>query len=83
MMPNNPTYMVALTGASGVGLIVTTVNPGYTVSEVARQLTMSKSKAILTTAVLLPLVNKAIEKSGKLFSTQIIVQFTESTKYGQ
>jgi hypothetical protein len=45
---------------SGIGCVVTTINPAYTASEVARQLIMSKTKKILTLPKSVKLVEEAI-----------------------
>jgi hypothetical protein len=45
---------------SGIGCVVTTINPAYTTSEVARQLIMSKTKKILTLPKSVKLVEEAI-----------------------
>ena len=44
---------------SGIGGIVTTINPAYTASEIARQLAMSKAKYILTIQKSLKIVEEA------------------------
>ena len=66
MLPNSPAYILSTTGALGAGVIVTTINPSYTPHEVARQIKMSKAKAILSNVALLPVVNEAIQLLGKL-----------------
>ena len=66
MLPNSPAYILSTTGALGAGVIVTTINPSYTPHEVARQIKMSKAKAILSNVALLPIVNEAIQLLGKL-----------------
>ncbi len=67
MMPNSINYMVCLTGAAGVGVVVTTVNPGYTPSEVARQLKMSKATCALTNSEKLPVILQAIDSLGNVY----------------
>jgi hypothetical protein len=47
-----------------LGTIVTTINPAYTASEVARQLTMSKTEIILAQPNSIPIVEEAISKSN-------------------
>ncbi len=64
MMPNSINYMVCATGATGIGMIVTTVNPGYTASEVARQFQMSRAKCVLTMKAQVPVIKEAIDKLG-------------------
>jgi len=66
MLPNSPAYILSTTGALGAGVIVTTINPSYTPHEVARQIKMSKAKAILSNVALLPVINEAIQLLGKL-----------------
>ena len=59
-MHNCPDYITCLTGAIGAGIIVTPINPSYTVDELAKQLSMSNSKGIITTNASLGLVKKAL-----------------------
>ncbi len=66
LLTNSINYMVCLTGATGVGVIATTINPGYTASEVARQFKMSHAKCALTSSTHLPVVKEAISKLGKI-----------------
>ena len=61
-MPNNPEYIMIYSGASDLGVTITTVNPVYTASEIARQLRMSKSKYLATLSVFLPKVKEALTK---------------------
>jgi acyl-CoA synthetase (AMP-forming)/AMP-acid ligase II len=61
-MLNCPEYIPCLTGAVGVGFIVTPINPRYTVDELSRQLIMSRSKGIITTSSYLPIVKKALNQ---------------------
>ena len=46
-MPNSVEYVLAFTGAAGVGMTVTTFNPAYTPAEVSRQIKTSKAKVML------------------------------------
>ena len=61
-MLNCPEYITCLSGSVGAGLIVTPINPKYTVDELLRQLIMSQSKGILTTSTYLPIVRKAAKR---------------------
>ena len=61
-MTNCPDYITCLTGVIGIGAVATPINPNYTVAELAKQLEMSKSKAIITESSTLPLVKKALEQ---------------------
>ena len=65
MLPNSPTYLLAVTGAIGAGLTVTTINPSYTPQEVARQLKMSNAKVLLTNKALLQVANDAAKLLSK------------------
>jgi acyl-CoA synthetase (AMP-forming)/AMP-acid ligase II len=47
--PNNPEYAIAFHAVSLLGGIVTTINPAYTVEELAKQLASSKARYLLTT----------------------------------
>ena len=69
-MHNCPDYITCLTGAIGAGIIVTPINPSYTVDELSKQLLMSNSKGIITTNVSLSLVKKALEQiKSKIYNT--------------
>ena len=54
---------------SGLGCVVTTINPAYTAMEVCRQLIISKTKMILTLPKLVPLAQDAIIRSNSEFKT--------------
>ncbi|KAK5643731.1 hypothetical protein RI129_007576 [Pyrocoelia pectoralis] len=56
ILPNVPELPVCLLGALQAGLITTTVNPSYTADEIARQLSDSNAKAIITLASTCPTV---------------------------
>ncbi|XP_046456759.1 4-coumarate--CoA ligase 3-like [Daphnia pulex] len=49
ILPNLPEFPIVLLGAAGIGMPVTTVNPTYTVEEIARQLQLSGATAVVTT----------------------------------
>ena len=59
-MHNCPDYITCLTGAIGAGIIVTPINPSYTVDELAKQISMSNSKGIIISNDSLALVKKAL-----------------------
>ncbi|TRY61085.1 hypothetical protein TCAL_11080 [Tigriopus californicus] len=61
-LPNLVDYPIIIGGANRVGMVVTTVNPTYTPSEVARQLTMSKAKILVTMAPFLVTAKEALTK---------------------
>nr|CAH0109076.1 unnamed protein product [Daphnia galeata] len=48
VLPNLPEFPIVLLGAAGIGMPVTTVNPVYTVEEIARQLRNSNTTAVVT-----------------------------------
>ena len=62
LMPNNPEYIMIYSGAANLGVTLTTVNPVYTSSEIARQLKMSRSNYIATLSMFLPKVKEALTK---------------------
>ena len=66
LLPNCTHYVLGLLGAMEAGLTVTTLNPAYTMPEIARQLEMSDAKVILTGTNWLPAVKEALTKIGKL-----------------
>ena len=79
MLPNCPEYVLAFTGAVGVGMIVTTFNPAYKALEVAKQLQMSKTRAVLTNKQLIPVVQEAIKLSGKImFAVQLFLAYAKT-----
>lgn len=48
VLPNVPEFPIALLGASGIGMPVTTVNPIYTAEEIARQMQNSGATVVVT-----------------------------------
>lgn len=48
VLPNLPEFPIALLGAAGIGMPVTTVNPIYTPEEIARQLQNSGTTVVVT-----------------------------------
>ncbi len=77
MLPNSIHYMICLTGATGIGMTVTTINPNYTGSEVARQFKMSKATSVLTNTSNLSVVKDAVDKLG-LKDFKIMLEDDES-----
>lgn len=63
-LPNCTEYPVIFGGATNAGLAVTTMNPIYTSTEIARQLTMSKASWAFTNEELLPVMKEAISKAS-------------------
>jgi acyl-CoA synthetase (AMP-forming)/AMP-acid ligase II len=68
--PNVPEYAVAFHAAASLGGIVTTVNPLYTAGELAKQLTDSGARLLLTVA---PFLATAKEASVKTKVEEIFV----------
>ena len=66
LLPNCTSYILGLLGAMEAGLTVTTLNPAYTMPEVARQLEMSKAKIILTEESRVAAVKEAMNQIGIL-----------------
>ena len=64
LMPNCVEYVLAFTGAAGVGMTTTTFNPAYTPAEVSRQIKTSKAKVMLTNSAFAKTVLDAIKLSG-------------------
>ena len=64
LLPNCTHYVLGLLGAMEAGLTVTTLNPAYTMPEIARQLEMSDAKIILTDKTRLQPVQEALKKIG-------------------
>ncbi len=65
LLANCPQYILAFTGAAGVGMTVSTFNPAYTSAEISKQLIMSQCKAILTSKDHVSKVSQAIQKIGQ------------------
>jgi len=61
--PNVPEYAVAFHAAASLGGIVTTVNPLYTADELAKQLTDSGARLLLTVAPFLATAKEACAKT--------------------
>jgi acyl-CoA synthetase (AMP-forming)/AMP-acid ligase II len=68
--PNLPEYAIAFLGVSMAGGINTTVNPLYTVDELANQLNDSKAKFLLTVP---PFLDKAKEAAAKSQVQEVFV----------
>jgi len=62
--PNSPEYAVVFHAVSRLGAILTTVNPTYTVEEVAHQLTDAGARMIITTSALLDKAHAALATLG-------------------
>ena len=62
--PNSPEYAVVFHAVSRLGAILTTVNPAYTVAEVAHQLKDAAARMIVTTGSLLEKAAAAIALVG-------------------
>jgi acyl-CoA synthetase (AMP-forming)/AMP-acid ligase II len=69
-MPNVPEYAVAFHGAASAGGMCTTVNPLYTPSELAQQLTDSGARLLLTVP---PFLDAAREAAGAAAIDEIVV----------
>ena len=74
-MPNSVEYVLAFTGATGVGMTVTTFNPAYTAAEVSRQILTSKAKVMLTSGAFEKLVLDAIKLSGNYKGQGCLVSY--------
>lgn len=48
VLPNLPEFPIAMLGAAGIGMPVTTVNPIYTAEEIARQMQNSGASVVVT-----------------------------------
>lgn len=48
VLPNLPEFPIAMLGAAGIGMPVTTVNPIYTAEEIARQMQNSGTSVVVT-----------------------------------
>lgn len=63
--PNSPEYAVVFHAVSRLGAILTTVNPTYTVEELAFQLKDAGARLMFTTAALLDKARAAVAESGQ------------------
>ena len=63
--PNVPEYAVAFHGVLTIGAIVTTVNPAYTVEEVAFQLRDATARLLMTVGALREQAVEAVAASGQ------------------
>jgi len=70
MLPNLPEFAIAFYGVLAAGGVITTLNPVYTVDEIARQLEDSEAKYLLT---LPQLLDKALEAMIKQPLREIFV----------
>ena len=71
-------------GATNAGMVVTTMNPIYTSTEISRQLAMSKASWVATNKELLPVIQDAIGKlsnsSKEDWNGKVILMENESGK---
>ena len=79
-MPNCVEYVLAFTGAAGVGMTTTTFNPAYTPAEVSRQIITSKAKVMLTNSAFAKTVLDAIKLSGEWYGTHCLYRFLDGKK---
>ncbi len=63
MSPNVPEYPIAFHGAASAGGVNTTLNPAYTVEEIAYQLNDSDARLLLTVAALAEKAHEAASRS--------------------
>lgn len=61
LLPNCIEYPIIFCGASGTGVVSTTINPAYTPLEIKKQLSLSKAKYAVTSPELLPKLRQAID----------------------
>ena len=60
VLPNSWEHIVAFLGASEAGLVLTSLNPAYTASEIRGQLVNSEARYVITLPSLLTKVEEAI-----------------------
>ncbi|XP_012274155.1 4-coumarate--CoA ligase 1 [Orussus abietinus] len=63
ILPNMPEHGISFLGALEAGLVVTTVNPFYTVGEISRQLISSDAKGVITSV---EIANTVLEAASVL-----------------
>ncbi|XP_046468713.1 uncharacterized protein [Neodiprion pinetum] len=73
VLPNLPETAIAFLGSVEAGLIVTTVNPHYTVDEIRRQLINSGAKGVITNAEIAPVVLNATRETLPSKSPFIVI----------
>ncbi len=64
MLPNCPQYMIAIFGVLQAGLIITNVNPFYTVPEFTRQINHSQVEVLIVLSNFFSNVRDAIKKTS-------------------
>ena len=80
-LPNCPEYILSMTGAIGAGGVVTTINPQYTATEVARQLDMSGASFILTKSSMFQVTEEAVKKCNKKIQIVLLDKRTSEICY--
>ena len=80
-LPNCPEYILSLTGAIGNGGIVTTINPTYTATEVARQLDMSGASFIFTKSSMFQTAQEAVKMCNKQIQIILLDKRTSEICY--
>ena len=83
-LPNCVEFPIMFSGATNAGMVVTTMNPIYTSTEISRQLAMSKASWVATNKELLPVIQDAIGKlsnsSKEDWNGKVILMENESGK---
>ena len=85
-LPNCMEFPIVFGGATNAGLPVTTMNPIYKSTEIARQLKMSKAKWAVTNKELLPVMQEAISKLDEPkenWKDRVIIVENEPSKYSR
>jgi len=77
VLPNLPEFAIAFLGAVGAGITITTMNPTYRAEELAKQLSNSEAKSVMTIGMFLPNVKQAVDICGG--GITIIVMGMEDT----
>jgi len=80
-LPNCPEYILSLTGAIGAGGVVTTINPTYKATEVARQLDMSGASFIFTKSSMFQTAQEAVKMCNKQIQIILLDKRTSGICY--
>ncbi|XP_021962744.1 probable 4-coumarate--CoA ligase 3 [Folsomia candida] len=72
LLPNIPEYPIVALGIWDAGLVVSPINPAYTVAEIGKQVADCGGKVMVTIAQLLPAVEKVLEGSPTLKSVVVV-----------
>ena len=81
LLPNCIEYPLVFSGAAGVKVITTTINPAYTPREIAHQLSISKARVVVTASDMMPKLKEGADLLGEQIEAIIVDSKVEGCHY--